>query len=455
MTCEEIKNRIVQRILTAQADQDSAVDQHLGSCQSCREFAGGLPRNTSNCKDLRNRWIRGCGTNQARILERLDSQVQISRSATIPVWRKIMKNRLSKLSIAAAMVIGISLLVYWFTSSGSSVAFADVLQKICGSSYTFRSDQLMCPMRNATGSPIKGSILEPGRMRLDCEPMPGLGAISSIVDGQSGQCLILFHQQKVAELLTNPVPNRNAGGGGFMAFLNEPVRKLWNLRNGTEKNLGKKTLDGRQVEGFEATIEDAGDIPREQPLRFTVRIWADVKTAEPVLAEMTMNAADGSDQTIRWKMDQFKLDVQMDESLFRIGPPAGYTLSHQKELKEVVQKGDASPQGKIVVDAVALAADKKLDEAIAKLLTVDWSKPVMFEGTAYIFTMTEKQYITLKPDDQQKAMQKVMDDSAAVKQIARTIREKARPMIEAGKGDQAEPMLKAGEQTWPSVDQRS
>jgi hypothetical protein len=43
-------------------------------------------------------------------------------------------------------------------------------------------------------------------------------------------------------------------------------------------------------------------------------------------------------------------------------------------------------------------------------------------------------------------MQKVLDDSAAVKQIARTLREKSVPMIEARQYDKAEPMLKAGEQ---------
>jgi hypothetical protein len=445
MTCEEIKNRIVQRILTAKADQDSAVDQHLASCDSCREFARRIVAQHQQLHGLARQMDSRMLDNQARILERLENQGQIPRSATIPVWRKIMHNRLSKLSIAAAMIIGISLLVHWFTSSGSSVVFAAVLQKICNSSYTFDL-QFTVPSTAAAGKPIKGSILEPGRMRLDCEPMPGLGAISSIIDVQSSQCLILFHQQKAAELLTNPVPARNAGGGGFATFITGPVKELWNLRDGKEKSLGKKTIDGVDAEGFEVQIEDEGDIPREQPLHYNIRIWADAKTAAPVLVEIATLPLDSSHETIAWSMSHFQLDAPLDETLFRMEPPTGYTLSHQKDLKEVVQKGDVSPQGKIVVEAVELASQKKLDEAIAKLLTVDWSKPVVFDGTAYLFTMTEKQYITLKTDDQQKAMQKVLDDSAAVKQIARTLREKAMPMIEARQYDKAEPMLKAGEQ---------
>lgn len=445
MTCEEIKNRIVQRILTASAEQDSAVDKHLGSCDSCREFARRIAAQHQQLQGLAQQIQSRIPDNQHRILERLKNQGQIPRSATIPVWRKIMHNRLSKLSIAAAMIIGISLLVHWFFTAGSSVAFAEVLNKMRGNSYTF---ELTYSVDNADwkGLPIQGSVLEPGRMRMDCPTTPGLGPISSVMDAKSSKCLILFHKQKAAELLTNPVPNRNSGGGGFAAFISGPVKELWNLRDGTEKNLGKKTLDGVEVEGFVVHLEDQGDIPRDVALQYDVQIWANVKTAAPVLVEMAMKARDDSGQVIRWVMNHFQLDVQLDETLFQMEPPTGYTLSHQKELKEVVQKGEASSQGKIVIDAVALAADQKLDEAVAKLLTVDWGKPILFEGTSYIFTMTEKQYITLKPDDQKKVIETGLSDSAVIKQIARTIRETARPLIEARQYDKAEPLLKAGEQ---------
>jgi hypothetical protein len=445
MTCEEIKNRIVQRILMATAGSDPAIDEHLRTCDDCRQFAERIAAQHRQLKGLARTMDSRIRDNQARILEQLNGPGQVRPSSTIPIWRKIMKNQWTRWSAAAALLIAVLLLVYILPMGSSSVAFAAVLQKICNSSYTFEL-KFAVPDTAADGKPIQGSILEPGRMRLDCEPMPGLGAISSIIDVQSSQCLILFHQQKAAELLTNPVPSRNAGGGGFATFVTRPVKELWNLRDGKEKSLGKKTIDGVEAEGFEVQKEDEGDIPREKPLHYTIQIWANAKTAAPVLVEIASLPLDSSHEAIKWSMSHFTLDVQLDESLFKMEPPAGYTLSHQKDLKEVVGTQKSSPQGQIVVEAVALAAQKKTDEAIAKLLTVDWSKPVVFEGTAYIFTMSEKQYITLKPDDQQKAMQKVLDDAGVVKQIARTIREKARPMIEAGQYDKAEPMLKAGEQ---------
>ena len=445
MTCEEIKKRIVERILAATAGGDPAMDEHLRACDDCRRFAERVRAQQEQLQGLAQTMDSRIRDNQARILEQLNGLGRIRSSPTIPIWRKIMNNQWTRWSAAAALLIVVLLLAHGLFMGGSSVAFAEVLQKICGSSYTFDL-KFTVPDTNATGQTIKGSILEPGRMRLDCEPMPGLGAISSIIDVQSSKCLILFHQQKAAELLTNPMPTRNAGGGGFAAFITGPVKELWNLRDGKEKSLGKKTLDGIEAEGFEVQIEDEGDIPRDQRLHYNIRIWADAKTAAPVLVEIATTSQGSSQETIEWSMSHFQLDAQLDESLFRMEPPAGYTLSHQKELKDVVQKGDASPQSKIVVEAVALAADKKLDEAIAKLLTVDWSKPVTFDGSAYLFTMTEKQYITLKPDDQQKVMEKGLGDCAVVKQIARGIREKAGPMIEARQYDKAEPILKAGEQ---------
>ncbi|NLH16512.1 MAG: hypothetical protein GX455_08035, partial [Phycisphaerae bacterium] len=233
-----------------------------------------------------------------------------------------MKSRFSQLAVAAATIIAISLLIHWFFASGSSVAFAEVLQKICNSSYTFDLNFDVSDAK-AAGQSIKGGILEPGRMRMDCPPIPGMGPISSIMDVQSGKCLILFHHQKVAELLANPIPNRNAGGGGFAAFVSGPVKELWNLRDGTEKNLGKKTINGVEVEGFEVHLEDEGDIPREEALQYDIQIWASAKTAEPVLVEMVMKARDDSGQMVHWTMDHFQLDVQLDEALFKLEPPTG------------------------------------------------------------------------------------------------------------------------------------
>ncbi len=355
-----------------------------------------------------------------------------------------MITRLSKLSIAAVVLIGVGLLFHWFGDAGGSVAFAEVLNKMRGNSYTFDFTYYVDEVA-WKGTPIRGSVLEPGRMRMDCPTTPGLGPISSIMDAQSKKCLILFHPQKAAEILTNPIPNRNSGGGGFAAFISGPVKELWNLRDGTEKTLGKNIIDGIEVEGFQVHMEDEGDIPRDVPLQYDVQIWANAKTAEPVLVEIAMKAGDGSGEVVRMIMNHFQLDVQLDASLFQMEPPVGYILSHQKDLDEVIQETKDSPQGKILLEAITLAENKKMEEALKTLRTIDWGQPIAFGRSAYLISITEKQYITLKPDDQQKAMEKVMEDSATVRQIARALLEQARQHAETQSFDRAIKDLRIGQ----------
>jgi hypothetical protein len=232
MTCEEIKNRIVERILSATAQRDPAMDEHLRACDDCRRFAERMRAQQEQLQGLARTMDSRIRDNQAQIIEQLNDMDPHRLSPTIPIWRKIMNNQMTRWSAAAALLIAVLLLVYVLPMGGSSVAFADVLNKMRGNSYTF---ELTYYVDNAEwkGLPIQGSVLEPGRMRMDCPTAPGLGQISSVMDAKSGKCLILFHQQKAAELLTNPVPNRNSGGGGFAAFISGPVKELWNLRDGT------------------------------------------------------------------------------------------------------------------------------------------------------------------------------------------------------------------------------
>jgi hypothetical protein len=77
------------------------------------------------------------------------------------------------------------------------------------------------------------------------------------------------------------------------------------------ESLGEKEIDGQRVVGFRVTTRGIELI-----------LWGDPKTGRPVLAEMSMAMHPGVKSTL----SDFVFDVQLDESLFSVEPPAGYTV---------------------------------------------------------------------------------------------------------------------------------
>ncbi|KKL12349.1 hypothetical protein LCGC14_2536640, partial [marine sediment metagenome] len=87
----------------------------------------------------------------------------------------------------------------------------------------------------------------------------------------------------------------------------------------SETELGEKEIDGRAVKGYR--VEKGNQV-------FT--IWADAETGQPVEVNMTMYQG-----YARKIMSDFKFDVELDESLFSLDVPEGYTVEEkQLDFKE-------------------------------------------------------------------------------------------------------------------------
>ena len=351
------------------------------------------------------------------------------------LWRIIMNSRITKLAAAAviiiAVIIGLNLVG---GKAGSNLALADVIKHIQGSSYTF---DLTVVTENQGSAPfiIHASVLEPGKMRLDAPS--GAGDMSSIIDTTTGQSLLLFHRNKAGQIMTNPVPNLNAGVGGILILCTRSIENLWNLRDGTEKKLGKKEVDGRPAEGFKVSSWD-------QYFNYEYTIWAHTETAEPILVEVVMTPLQESSEKIIWTMNNFDLHVELDESLFSLEVPQGYTLAGQKDLKELNERGDASTGAELITKALSLWSEGNKEQALQILMEIDWDTPIKFGGDDYLFTMTEQQYISLKPDDQQKVMKEVMDSSSEIRQISKELVSRAQQAVTNQDKIQAERYLQAG-----------
>ena len=321
-----------------------------------------------------------------------------------------MLNRIVKIAAAIVITTVVVGIIGHFAGSKpvSGVAFGQVLAHIRNSTYTF---DLTTTTEGRVAGTSKGMVRQPGRIRID-DPS---GGGSSISDSTTGKYLLLFHAQKVA---MTEIPNIPDGPGPFAMF-GKPVEDLWNLPDGTEKPLGGKEIEGQPAVGFEVQQ----DYPE---YRCHVVVWAHKDSGRPIRVEMNLYSPKDRSQSVTMVMNHFDLDVELDEGLFSLEPPAGYTMAHQKTLDEIATNKPATPEGEKIEQALQLWADGNKDRAIETLLSIDWAKPMAFSPKAYLFAVTEKAYIALKPEDQNQVMKEADEAATQLRDLVKAVWDLAR-----------------------------
>jgi hypothetical protein len=339
-----------------------------------------------------------------------------------------MKSLMIKFAVAAGIIIaalaGIGLFGNWF--GGNNVAFAEVLKNFQNRNYSF--DVVLTDPNGGQQQETNiahVTIKEPGKMQLE-NTLGGIGKISAVTDLNSGKTLILFHQNKTAMIMDDsvltPIP-------GFNLF-SLPVSALWNLKDGTEKPLGTKEIDGQQAAGFAVSQED-------NYFQYQMSIWAQVNNSTPCLVEVTAISKQEPTQ-IGWTMRKFVMDVQCDDNQFSLQPPTDFTLAYQKNLDQLPATGKASPTAKQIEAALNLWTEDKKDQAIDILMAIDWNLPVTFSGKPYVFSITEQDHITLKPAEQALLLQEVMASLNNIKGFAKYLITQGQAANTSGEFEKAE-----------------
>lgn len=216
---------------------------------------------------------------------------------TQPIWRMIMKNRVTKIGLAAAIILVLALLVQFGSgNSKAGLAFAQVLQQL---------DEIKTMTATLTYQNLTIDLMsrEPGRRRM---VFPD-GSIR-ITDLSQKKTLFLNPHEKKASFqeLTG---SENPGSANILD-------ELKRLRLSAEKDLGQKEIDGRTAKGFQIRKEGTDWI-----------IWVDPDTAYPVRIEFTGTVLMGGTKAV---MDHFQFNVDLDASLFALTVPEGYAVESKK-----------------------------------------------------------------------------------------------------------------------------
>jgi outer membrane lipoprotein-sorting protein len=250
-------------------------------------------------------------------LEKL-RQKRLTRSQQ-NVWRIIMKNPITKLAAAAAVIAMIGLAIFEFISTGSksSVVWAEVAKKVEASRG--------CIYRNrATRS---------GRSDMSDYSMVYLSATHSRTDSYKGDkinrttfcdfdgktVVFVAHDTKnyIREAMSEQTLREQHG-----AWAN-PSRWVQEFLSKDYKKLGQKTTNGVLCEGLETTDPTFG-VANFQVDSLVARVWVSIETGYPVLLEAEV-VGDNGQLHIKGILDRFQWDVVLDASLFEPNIPPDYT----------------------------------------------------------------------------------------------------------------------------------
>ena len=69
------------------------------------------------------------------------------------------------------------------------------------------------------------------------------------------------------------------------------------------------------------------------------------------------------------------------------------------------------------MQALEIWSQGKKIKAVETLLEIDWTQPIEFFRQPYLFTMTEKECVSLKPKDQKQALDDIMATAATLRRI--------------------------------------
>ncbi len=251
------------------------------------------------------------------VLEALDKREKQKPGVTTPnIWRTIMNSRTTKFAAAAAIIIAVLIGLHYLAGplAGTSTVFADVAERLHKARTLLYTVTTSTAVEGMPDMRMEIAFKEPGYMRMT---MPG-GYIS-VMDCIQGKALSIIPERKqFIEMDMSNLPD-DVGRRQFDA-----IERLRTLPQRADEVLGERVMDGRTVQGYRVTEEGV-----------TNTVWVNPKTRELVEVKTEFDNAPGMSGT----MSDFRFDVELDDTLFSLTPPDGYT-----RLEIQVDASEASEQ---------------------------------------------------------------------------------------------------------------
>ena len=234
-------------------------------------------------------------TLDAMLKAQAESEPTASGGTHLSIWRTIMKNRMLKISVAAVILLAV-LITF---NMGTQSAYAQVvegLRKARTLTYTLIRQTNVEP-----GQTVSIQIAHKAPHHIRTTTVDGY---ISILDDAQGKMISLIPETQM--YITAEYKNLLSleGTDPF-----EGIESMKNLPATADEKLGEKEIDGVLAEGYRVFENDT-----------IITIWVNSDTKKLVQIEQDYPSSPGMNYIMR----DIQWDVNLDDSLFSLTPPAGY-----------------------------------------------------------------------------------------------------------------------------------
>jgi hypothetical protein len=234
---------------------------------------------------------------------------------SLDTWRWIMRSPVSRVTAAAIFVLAVAGVALWFHGGGARPALADFLEPILEAKtvrYKVTTEMKGPPATNATTVVM---MLDATRSRSEMEvEMPDKSKFMTVKirDGGLGKTLMLQPAEKRATVYNDAnMPEDRKAKPDDPFWFRSLLLDARDKPDVKREPLGEKDIDGRRVVGIRLSLPAA-----------VFSVWGDPKTGLPARIEATVAIM----PNVKMTMSDFAFNVDMDESLFSVEPPAGYEV---------------------------------------------------------------------------------------------------------------------------------
>lgn len=234
------------------------------------------------------------------------------------LWEYIMTSKVTKLAAAAGIIIAVLAGINYFVGSigVATPAFADIVRPFLSArTATFKGTM---KVEGAPTQTFEGMFMEPARMRQTTAE-----GVTVISDLQQGKIITLVPAQKQAMVIEmqNIPEEKDQSQFNFFHEVRRRILEAQEIEDESVEFLGEQEINGVLAIGYNVRKPAADMI-----------IWANKETKMPIRLEI-------SNGPVTNIMSNIVFDVELDESLFDLKIPEGYTVrTMQVDASEPTEK---------------------------------------------------------------------------------------------------------------------
>lgn len=322
---DEILELLVEFVLGELSEEQAGeVREHLAGCGLCAVEVERLRAVLDCAEQMKGRVDEAVFVSaREKLIERIESSKGETLTGSKIRRRWIMQSKFAKWAVAAVVIVGafVGLSLLGVSPDGSSIAWASLADHI--ERFKTVTYSMHMTMKGIPGMPKDKTMEMEQRMtmssgygmRTDTITEGKVVSRTYVLFADKSMISIMPEQKKFMRVILTDELSEQMQKNSY-----DPKECITGIMKVDYIELGRKEIDGVQVEGIETNDPKMmGGMLKN----YMIRLWVDVETSLPVRMEIEYNL-DDSGMEMKAVVDNYKWDVELDESEFAYTIPADY-----------------------------------------------------------------------------------------------------------------------------------